>query len=83
MADRDRYEPSDPKVPGWVVPKDQVASLPPCRECGKPFKLDGAGGVSGGLAIVDTDEGKLYYHGYPENTRARDCYRKALDKGFA
>ena len=69
-------EPSDKNKPGWVVPKADVANLPPCEHCKQSFKLDGAGGVSGGLVIVYVGaEGKEYYHGYPRP--GNDCLSKA------
>lgn len=79
-------EPSDKSKPKWVVPPAEVPSLPPCPECGQPFKLDAAKGVSGGVVIVfDSDKSgkpvKRYYHGY-DVPGSDHCYSRAERKGF-
>ncbi len=83
VSKRDRYEPSDPKPPAWAVPPDQVAKLPPCKQCGRPFRLDAARGVAGGLVTLDLGGGELaYYHGYPEVPGKGSCYAAAERAGF-
>lgn len=83
MASRDRYEPGDEKVPAWAVPPGEVAKLPPCRHCGKPFVLDAAKGVAGGLVKLDVGGGEFYYyHGYPEVRGKGSCYSAADRAGF-
>ncbi len=85
MADgkRDRYEPSD-KRPTWAVPPEEIAKGKlSCDECGKPFALDAAKGVAGGLVIFDEGGGKKkLYHGYPELRGKASCYGRAEAKGF-
>lgn len=84
---RNWVEPSDKHKPKWVVPPHEVASLPPCAECKRPFKLDGANGVSGGIVVMFGSDKtgkalKTYYHGYPDVPGRGGCYAAAEKKGF-
>lgn len=78
---RDRYEPSDKKVPTWALSVEEFTKLS-CRECGQKFEADAARGVRGGLTIVDDNGEKKYYHGYPESPRYNDCNSRAAKKGY-
>ena len=84
---RNWVEPHDKSKPKWVVHPHEVASLPPCAECRRPFQLDAAKGVSGGIVILfgnDKAGGplKTYYHGYPDVQGKGGCYAEAEAKGF-
>lgn len=71
---RSMFEPSEER-PSWALTPEQFTKLR-CDFCGKPFEADGAGGVAGGLTVLD-EEGELrYYHGY--DFKQNNCFDRAL-----
>ena len=74
QSDRSMFEPSD-RRPSWALTPAQFLQLV-CDHCGAPFVADGAGGVSGGLTILDDDGITRYYHGY--DYQQGNCFDRAL-----
>lgn len=75
---RGTFEPSENR-PSWGLSVDEFTQIS-CGQCNQLFKKDSANGVVDGIMIVDTAEGKLYFHGYPDtNAQNTSCYAKAME----
>lgn len=75
------YEPHE-KRPEWALTPEEFQTLT-CEFCGRPFRRDAAGGVSGGIVILYDDRapgGKMYFHGY--FGRRGCCYERAEAEGL-
>lgn len=82
-GDRSHHEPGQPQR-SWSLKKEDIAQTI-CALCMKPFKLDGAGGVRGGMVVLDEGNGKKsFYHGYERDKKSDTCwnrYLKSLEGG--
>lgn len=75
-ANRSMFEPNENR-PSWGLSPDEFTKMT-CDYCGKPFVADAAGGVSGGLTVLDDNGTKRHYHGY--DFQRGNCFDKALQE---
>lgn len=73
------YEPCE-ALPAGALSAEEVAQTQICAHCKKPFILDAARGIKGGVMVVNVGPQQYeYYHGYPgRRGGSRTCYAQAM-----